>query len=341
MTRPPDQRLCAERPSLGERGVVVAEDLLVRQEPDGEALGTLYEGETFQVARYSTRGRWAYGFAYGEVNKNGWVLAEYLCSPRANIARRRPVWERFAPVVYLARGERFTPVDASRFIARSDLWWSHDGCDQRDGHVADVQAWRLGIAAGENAYQHRQGAPPRMRCREATPTHIGDPYFAWQHTRPGDAEKAAGLRQFEGFYLDLEEDARGGHGVSAPMYYEYNRTENWIAYWFFYAYNNQPSAGPVSPFDHEGDWERIVVRLEADHSDWAWIDFHYHNDSTRCTKAQLRTERPRAFSALGGHGSYWAEGSFPTRFGISRLRRHDQTSSGDRWDARAAGRLRT
>lgn len=69
--------------SQGDRRDVCARDLSVRKSPDGEAIGTLYQGETFSVDRYSDTRKWAYGFAYGQVNKKGWVLAQYLgpCQP--------------------------------------------------------------------------------------------------------------------------------------------------------------------------------------------------------------------------------------------------------------------
>ena len=62
-------------PASAERLEVCAVDLLVRAEPDGPGIGTLYRGQTFDVERRSDTGRWAYGFAYGHVNRHGWVLA--------------------------------------------------------------------------------------------------------------------------------------------------------------------------------------------------------------------------------------------------------------------------
>ncbi len=40
--------------------------------------GTLFKGNTFKVERVSKSGRWAYGFAYGHVNRHDWVKASVL-----------------------------------------------------------------------------------------------------------------------------------------------------------------------------------------------------------------------------------------------------------------------
>lgn len=58
---------------------VCAQDLYVRNAPAGQVIGTLYQGQTFDVERYSPSGQWAYGMAYGHVNQHGWVEAAYLC----------------------------------------------------------------------------------------------------------------------------------------------------------------------------------------------------------------------------------------------------------------------
>lgn len=61
----------------GERETVCADSLYVRTEPGGAFLGTLYRPQTFYVERVS--GDWAYGFAYGDVNRHGWVQDGWFC----------------------------------------------------------------------------------------------------------------------------------------------------------------------------------------------------------------------------------------------------------------------
>ncbi|MFP2930698.1 hypothetical protein ACLESO_36975 [Pyxidicoccus sp. 3LG] len=61
------------------RLTVCAVDLYVRDAPAGIFIGTLYKGQTMLVTRYSPSGDWAYGFAYGNVNKWGWVQNGWFC----------------------------------------------------------------------------------------------------------------------------------------------------------------------------------------------------------------------------------------------------------------------
>jgi hypothetical protein len=40
--------------------------------------GTLFKGQTVKVERLSPSGKWAYGMAYGHVNRHAWVKASDL-----------------------------------------------------------------------------------------------------------------------------------------------------------------------------------------------------------------------------------------------------------------------
>ena len=59
--------------------VVCAQDLYVRDTAAGVVIGTLYYGERIRVDRYSPSRQWAYGFAYGNVDKHGWVQNGWFC----------------------------------------------------------------------------------------------------------------------------------------------------------------------------------------------------------------------------------------------------------------------
>lgn len=61
------------------RLTVCAQDLYVRDAPQGVFIGTLFYGQTMEVTKYSPSGEWAYGFAYGNVNKWGWVQNGWFC----------------------------------------------------------------------------------------------------------------------------------------------------------------------------------------------------------------------------------------------------------------------
>jgi hypothetical protein len=58
---------------------ICAQDLYVRQQPAGVMIGTLYYHDNFDFERYSPSGQWAYGHAYGNVHRNGWVQAGWFC----------------------------------------------------------------------------------------------------------------------------------------------------------------------------------------------------------------------------------------------------------------------
>jgi hypothetical protein len=63
--------------TVGVRETVCANDLYVRTDPGGAWMGTLYKGQTFLVE--SKQSGWAYGFAYGDINRHGWVQDGWFC----------------------------------------------------------------------------------------------------------------------------------------------------------------------------------------------------------------------------------------------------------------------
>ncbi len=64
--------------TVGERETVCANDLFVRvTAPHGAWLGTLTRGQTFLVEQAG--GDWVYGFAYGDINRRGWVQNGWFC----------------------------------------------------------------------------------------------------------------------------------------------------------------------------------------------------------------------------------------------------------------------
>ncbi|MDC0714818.1 hypothetical protein POL68_40595 [Stigmatella sp. ncwal1] len=64
--------------TIGKRETVCANDLYVRTDPGtGAWMGTLFKGQTFLVERRS--GGSVYGFAYGDINRRGWVTDGYFC----------------------------------------------------------------------------------------------------------------------------------------------------------------------------------------------------------------------------------------------------------------------
>lgn len=62
---------------VGQRMEVCAESLSVRTAPLGPWMGTLYKPQTFLVTQLD--GDWVYGFAYGDINRDGWVQNGWFC----------------------------------------------------------------------------------------------------------------------------------------------------------------------------------------------------------------------------------------------------------------------
>jgi hypothetical protein len=67
---------------VGDRVPVCAESLELNREPNVGREGVLRSGETFAVRELSDSGKYAYGFAYGDINRVGWVLTDWLCGAR-------------------------------------------------------------------------------------------------------------------------------------------------------------------------------------------------------------------------------------------------------------------
>jgi hypothetical protein len=64
--------------SVGTRETVCANSLFVRTTAGGAWTGTLYQGQTFLVEGPSSGG-YIYGFAYGYINRHGWVQDGWFC----------------------------------------------------------------------------------------------------------------------------------------------------------------------------------------------------------------------------------------------------------------------
>lgn len=63
---------------VGVRETVCADTLFVRTTAGGAWTGTLYRGQTFLVEGPSSGG-YIYGFAYGDINRHGWVENGWFC----------------------------------------------------------------------------------------------------------------------------------------------------------------------------------------------------------------------------------------------------------------------
>jgi hypothetical protein len=63
---------------VGVREAVCADSLYVRTTAGGAWMGTLVRNQTFLVEGPSSGG-YIYGFAYGDINRHGWVQDGWFC----------------------------------------------------------------------------------------------------------------------------------------------------------------------------------------------------------------------------------------------------------------------
>ena len=219
---------------------------------------------------------------------------------------RAELAERYAPMIWIAKGEQLKPIDADRVIAESDLMFSNTpGCPDPVMSDESVDPERL-ASGGYVAHEQVD--------------HCSQDGKEWVT----DDGPAPANRDSIGFYLDIRDSAFGGDGNTAPVYVEFEDGK-YLVYWFAYGRNNVTS-GPVDDWDHEGDWERIGVRLDADNEPTASVYWtHGAPCSIPWTAAPKEGEHPIGFAATGTHATYPKAGHF-------RYQVIDRTSAGSRWE---------
>lgn len=260
--------------------------------------------------------------------------------------RTEEPWVTFAPLVHLHARDSFRPISADGFLARSRLAWrTGGGCsDQVMAAGSDSEA-RL---AHETLDSARLGADADQRAEEGPYRHgLGcateGPFKANQHTRPFDKTRQQGLPRDQGFYLDLDNAARGGEAAStqvqgrlaftgAPAYYQLSDGGSdggriRITYWLLYAHSVPPGPRFATPaIAHEGDWERISVLVDRlgsgrygplsvryhaheHHVDVPWADVPRVGDDGELPavgdeQAARRATHPVGYSARGSHATF-------------------------------------
>ncbi len=85
----------------------------------------------------------------------------------------------------------------------------------------------------------------------------------------------------------------------------------WLAYWFFYFYNDYNLIGPlIKAGVHEGDWEMIQLRLDANgqEPDLAVYAQHKHAEQRPWSQVERVGEQPVVYPARGSHACYFSSG---------------------------------
>lgn len=225
---------------------------------------------------------------------------------------------RYAPLVWLDKGERYFPAHVRNYFLRySELKFARPVWPDRTTAGAGAayrQPWRLG--RGPDVWSENLN---------------GTVYRANQFTRPFDSSHDRnGLELGSGFFLNLlGTDHRAGERdvQNDPVYYEYQRNQ-YVTYWFFYAYDDG-----YGPWNHEGDWEHISIKLGAnDHPDDVYL--YRHNCHVKLAFGAIgkvfQSDHPIVYSARGVHGSYAEPGSRPG-CGTPSGTQVDYTSEGTAW----------
>ncbi|MDQ3787341.1 MAG: Vps62-related protein [Actinomycetota bacterium] len=255
----------------------------------------------------------------GDAPDPDWRVSGPTREPSSAIATAK----RFAPLVYLAEGEAYPPIDASTFIWRTNLVWAVDGVC-RDTVVA------------KRPDEHALGTKDRFREREhdaSTCRGFGRYYTNTEPTRPFTNEELGA----EGFYLNSDNDLHKAGGTNAPAYVQYvspdkddreNAGRTAYVYWFFFPYNRAVTPGGALG-NHEGDWERVTVVTDADGEPERVVYSQHH---TKCAVPWREVVgpdgHPVVYSATGSHGSY-PKGD--AAYDIPRVPNHDHTSTGKPW----------
>jgi hypothetical protein len=216
----------------------------------------------------------------------------------------------YAPVIYLTKGETKRPTNVGAFLQHAALGWSHSTCpDHQIASLGTVNATSL----GSGAYKHQ--------ATNSLCAHSGTTYSSNQDVRPRESLGGA-----EGMYLDLDNAQRGIGSVRAELYYDYLKGDH-ITYWFFYAYNDGPSVQ-----NHEGDWERISIKLSPTNQP---LTVAYFRHGGSCVLSYPSVQKvgthPVGYAALGTHATYPRAGTYPTKFGFS----DNATGGGEVWSTYA------
>jgi hypothetical protein len=229
---------------------------------------------------------------------------------------------QYAPVVYMAKGEEYRAANAGEFINNSSLKWSHQKKGKDEVHAGEHQIKHA--ALGRGGYSDK--------ARNDKEEDVGDAIASNADARPKDGR---GPGKDEGFYLDLNDDNQKSRrpGTDAPVYYE-AKDRHYITYWFFYAFNQGPVGWPASGTDdHEGDWERICVRLDSNNRATE-VAFFQHDGHKTLPWSKVTKEgatHPVVYSAKGSHASYESPGSKGLKFKGAPTTVKDHASKAPGW----------
>lgn len=244
---------------------------------------------------------------------------------------------KFAPVVYLHSDEDCFPSAVTTYLQWVSMRFHHAGCSDceilnRFDLCAEVASGNLNVI---NQQKHR-GKKGLGICA---------------HT--GNARSSGGGSR-TGFFFEIVEGGLKGFVRSGIPYESRSKWKCYahvrrsrvamhidITYWFFYAYNGtiEELLRIDVPSAHEGDWERITVRVAPDHETIQAIFFSAHKDEGRWFgpdedenfEIDPATGRPVVYVAWRSHACYPKPGTYRRPLPIP-ITISDRTDRGYRHD---------
>lgn len=248
----------------------------------------------------------------------------------------------YAPWVRFSKGERRYPMDPGEFVRGSSLKWANIGskkykpCTTRDKlkvSKGDVDPAKLSNGLYSHRYCYRvRECRPVFAGGHAVPTCSYGPkkyrrFTSDDLTSPSKKKKPGRGKVLgrSGFFLDLDNDfrsgvtpSRGAAHYSGPLMYVEYKPGRYIIYWFFSG-QNDATVARVRDL-HEGDWEHIVVRLDARNRtiemDPSIAYYAHYCNTRRYAWAYLakvgwlvNKTHPTVWVSRGSHASYADEGT--------------------------------
>jgi hypothetical protein len=239
-----------------------------------------------------------------------------------------PIYAQFAPQVRLHPNEQYWPARViAYFLRNAELKWSYSKLTEQtlpNAGFGQVEPRRLGIGSGTTSYI-------RLGCS-------GYHWFrSWDLTRPYESGRTGCLGGGpEGFFLNLRDSARPGEPnnlANVPVYFEF-LSGRYVQYYFFYANDD---AQPINFADHEGDWERIAIDLDASNQP-VQVAYYTHGCDPKiyswANVPKVNGTHPIVWSAKGTHGSWHevGDGSRDTCNSVGGVGEDQLSDSGPRWN---------
>jgi len=213
----------------------------------------------------------------------------------------------FAPIAHLHPREDYWPMSPKKFLAKSSLKYAIPNRRDKTVHPNPSSA-----KLGAGAY------PIKDNGLRLSSDDFTRPYA------DGKAPKCPTC----GYYLDLptkyqKGDKPSGRVIGTDMIVQ--PVKDYVVYWMFYGLSQATTYGgvPTKGIKHQGDWERVVVDLNATtlvpqrvgyvahHDPVHWVPFKPMRSSS-ATLSDAFALNPQAYVSRLGHGTWHGVGVFKT-----------------------------